>query len=64
MPVFVSMGIAAGFPGLGHQWMWNVLEQWGIHGHLMHQIQACNIWPVSFLDLGGERRPLLIAASG
>ena len=27
-------------------------------------LQACSQLPISFLELGGERRPLLIAASG
>eukprot|EP00959_Pyramimonas_sp_CCMP1952_P299663 6267854-Pyramimonas_sp.AAC.1 len=58
------MDIAAAFPSLGHRWMCNVLQRWGIHGRMLHLLQACYHWPVSYLDLGGARRPLLIAASG
>eukprot|EP00959_Pyramimonas_sp_CCMP1952_P380048 7961465-Pyramimonas_sp.AAC.1 len=58
------MDIAAAFPSLGRQWMWNVIERWGMHGHMLRLLKACYFWPASFLDLGGERRPPLIAASG
>eukprot|EP00959_Pyramimonas_sp_CCMP1952_P270545 5655993-Pyramimonas_sp.AAC.1 len=64
MPCFASMDIAAAFPSLLHDWLWEVLGRWGFHGQVLTLLKACYEMPLAFLEMGGIRRPLLFAASG
>eukprot|EP00959_Pyramimonas_sp_CCMP1952_P104118 2176308-Pyramimonas_sp.AAC.1 len=64
MPCFASMDIAAAFPSLTHAWLWATLRRWGIHGVFLHLLQSCYNMPLAFLELGGTRRPRLLAESG
>eukprot|EP00959_Pyramimonas_sp_CCMP1952_P036545 764909-Pyramimonas_sp.AAC.1 len=64
MPCFASMDIAAAFPSLTHAWLWATLRRWGIHGVFPNLLQSCYNMPLAFLELGGVRRPLLLAESG
>eukprot|EP00959_Pyramimonas_sp_CCMP1952_P314383 6581271-Pyramimonas_sp.AAC.1 len=64
MPCFLSMDIAAAFPSLFHTWLWEVIRRWGIGGRVRRLPQSFYASPIAFLELGGTRRPLLVAASG
>eukprot|EP00959_Pyramimonas_sp_CCMP1952_P175344 3664612-Pyramimonas_sp.AAC.1 len=58
------MDIAAAFPSLLHDWLWEVIRRWGIAGRARRLLQSLCASPIAFLELGGTRRPLLVAASG
>ena len=52
-PCFLSMDIAAAFPSLRHDWLWEVLRRRGIHGRFLTLL--CYHMPIAFLELGGTR---------
>eukprot|EP00959_Pyramimonas_sp_CCMP1952_P199874 4180749-Pyramimonas_sp.AAC.1 len=64
MPCFASMDIAAAFPSLTRERLWETLRRRGIRGACLQLLQCCYRVPLAFLELGGARRPLILAESG